>query len=82
MKAFLSFCVLVLAINIVFGQECGTLPLDSASFYDQPWIGNNQYLYDLIDSVEITHALPEHNLSPYEGGFVGLARWSYTTYST
>jgi hypothetical protein len=41
----------VLSSLDIFAQECQTEPLDSINFEAQPWIGNNQMLYDLADSV-------------------------------
>lgn len=31
---------------------CGTETLDSATFVNLPWIENNQYLLNLVDSIE------------------------------
>lgn len=67
MKCNLIFLLVLAVTGEVFGQqECGTSSLDSATFYAQPWIGNNQYLFDLVDSVEITNEMPENSSSAYE----------------
>lgn len=43
-------CSYTLQLN---AQNCQTEGLDSSSFEAQPWIGNNQMLYDLADSVAL-----------------------------
>lgn len=49
MKRAILLLAICFCINAAQGQEgCGTEPLDSTSFEEQPWIGNNQYLLDLL----------------------------------
>jgi len=60
-------CSYTLQLN---AQNCQTEGLDSSSFEAQPWIGNNQMLYDLADSVSQL-AISIENTSGYEGGFEG-----------
>jgi len=45
---------------------CGTAPMDSANFVNQPWYGNNQYLLDLVDSIRYLPPIPK---STIVGGF-------------
>ncbi|NEN25608.1 hypothetical protein G3O08_19120 [Cryomorpha ignava] len=65
-------CVIIGGVvlqNPAIGQEsiaCGTFPMDSATFINQPWYGNNQFLLDLIDSVGYNSAAPKSNIA---GGF-------------
>jgi hypothetical protein len=70
MKSLLLALSLVVAPLLSLAQSevvCGTPPADSASFYSQPWIGNNQFLIDLLDSIEYGQAIPKTNGSI--GGF-------------
>lgn len=87
MKNYFILVLLIFSYTNLFGQECGTAGLDSASFYSQPWIGNNQYLSILKDSVEtnMTESVVE---SEFEGGvdksaifWVPMKVWVYHTSS-
>jgi hypothetical protein len=53
MRTFFIFVSITFALSNmdIFAQECQTQPLDSINFEAQPWIGNNQMLYDLADGV-------------------------------
>lgn len=52
MKRVILSLIVCFCMNAAQGQNgCGTEPLDSASFEEQPWVGNNQYLLDLLDSM-------------------------------
>jgi len=48
--------VCLLSINDSIGQSisqgCQTEPVDSATFFNWPYFGNNQYLLNLVDSLE------------------------------
>lgn len=87
-KLNLLWLVLALSVNLsAFAQECQTQPLDSLNFEAQTWFGNNQMLYDLVDSVSQL-AIATENTSGYEGGFDGsvvywvpLKFWVYHTNS-
>ncbi|WP_416864896.1 MAG: T9SS type A sorting domain-containing protein [Imperialibacter sp.] len=37
--------------DAISGDTCGTQDIDNTAFYQLPWVGNNQYLDDLLDSV-------------------------------
>ena len=71
MKTLFVFISIVFLLSDleIFAQECQTEPLDSINFEAQPWIGNNQMLYDLADSVSQLAVFVE-NTSGYEGGLV------------
>jgi|GEM_PF-4632833 len=48
-------CLSMSIVKVAYATEddiCGTESLDSATFVSLPWIGNNQLLLDLVDSVE------------------------------
>ena len=55
MKYLFKIFLFILSINLNAQTDslpsCGTDPLDSASFEDQAWYGNNDYLLNLLDSV-------------------------------
>lgn len=85
MKKYFITGLLLLHFITLFGQECGTAGLDSASFYSQPWIGNNQYLFELKDSVE-TYMSDVAIETAYEGGinnqaifWIPVKVWVYRT---
>ncbi|MBX2986235.1 MAG: hypothetical protein KF882_09755 [Bacteroidia bacterium] len=49
---FLTFLFgLFVQTNAQTVNSCGAEPLDSASFEEQPWFGNNEYLLNLLDSL-------------------------------
>lgn len=64
-KAIFSKCsFLVMVLSNASAQNCDTPDVDSVQFFEQYWIGNNQLLYDVADSIETTRILPlqpEHN---------------------
>lgn len=87
MKNYFILVLLIISSTNLFGQDCGTAGLDSASFYSQPWIGNNQYLSELKDSVE-TNMIESMSESEFEGGinnssifWVPVKVWVYHTSS-
>lgn len=54
MKKIIISTVLCIVISVSFSQtlsNCGTPKIDSATFYNQPWIGNNQFLENFLDSI-------------------------------
>lgn len=72
MKKFYLFVILILSGSVSFGQGCGTAPLDSVSFDNQPWIGNNiilNQLYDSISSLTDTGQYQHKAQSSITGGF-------------
>ena len=90
MKRAILLLAVCFCINAAQGQDgCGTEPLDSASFEEQPWIGNNQYLLDLPDSLSFGNYAPPgiNNLNgiPITGGmdpgayyWIPVKAWVYT----
>ncbi len=41
-------------VMVAFAQSensCGTPKTDSAAFFNQPWVGNNQFLNNFLDSM-------------------------------
>lgn len=57
--------------------ECGTPPMDSASFVNKPWYGNNQYLLDKLDSLGYgwQQGGVQNKTSIAEGGFEQILYW-------
>lgn len=48
------FCFIVMAavhLNMNAQSKCGTPDIDSTVFMNKPWIGNNQFLLDILDSI-------------------------------
>ncbi len=69
MKLFYLIFTFLLFPSLAKSQpynSCGTVPMDSANFENQPWYGNNQFLLDLVDSVHNSRPLPKNLV---EGGF-------------
>lgn len=61
--ALLAFCFFMLAVSNLRAQTsrtCGILPMDSATFVNKPWHGNNQFLLDLNDSIGYPTANPKN----------------------
>lgn len=84
MKLFYSILSIVLLQTVANGQArrvCGTHPMDSATFVNQPWYGNNQFLLDLIDSVGYNSATPKNNpiggFDPQVIYWVPVKAWVY-----
>ena len=53
-KVILIAILFVISIKSIAQNNlisCGTEPIDSTTFYNQPWIGNNQYLENFLDSL-------------------------------
>jgi hypothetical protein len=72
MKQLFLSAVLLLMIAQSFGQSCGSAPLDSISFENQLWVGNNAMLNQLYDSISslIDTAHYQHKTqSTIVGGF-------------
>lgn len=75
MKKLLFLILVVLITSNLFAQspyQCGTPPMDSVSFMNKPWVGNNQFLLDLVDSVNVENPPSEakhQGVSLIEGGF-------------
>jgi hypothetical protein len=75
MKLFIVLITTILTTASMYAQnsyQCGTPGMDSTAFKNKPWVGNNQFLFDLIDSVESTNFQPEMKTLgefPVEGGF-------------
>ena len=69
-KPIVIFLFLVLIGIQARGQTqyaCGTGNMDSAAFVNKPWVGNNQFLLDIVDSVGYGQtAMPKSNI---QGGF-------------
>ncbi len=54
-KFIFIFSILVsltIRSNGQYTPGCGTEPMDSVNVVNQPYFGNNQFLLDLVDSVE------------------------------
>ncbi len=43
--------LIFLSGNCIGQYTCGTPDMDSTAFVNKPWIGNNQFLLDIADSV-------------------------------
>src|SRR5690554_968554 len=74
-KPIVIFLFLVLIGIQARGQTqyaCGTGNMDSAAFVNKPWVGNNQFLLDLIDSVGYGKAIPKSGI---QGGFDTQAQY-------
>lgn len=52
MKTLLSILTLGLCLASGIAQECGTPKIDSLDAVKQAYYDNNQYLLDLVDSLE------------------------------
>lgn len=85
---FFKVCLLVLVLCNASAQNCETPDLDSIQFFEQYWIGDNQLLYDVADSIEVLYshpAQPEHNANyPFAFDLNALLRipvkvWVYET---
>lgn len=52
MKYFVLLFFLLLSINSKAQFSCGTIDTDSSILMQFPFFGNNQYLINLVDSIE------------------------------
>jgi hypothetical protein len=54
MKKFILLLIIAHIASVSKAQSCGTGSLDTNTFLAQPWVGNNDYLLNLYDSVRTT----------------------------